>query len=199
MAINLAPLVPVKKYGLDAYRQMLLNLLPPGFIWRNLGNTFKLFLEAFAAELNRLDQAIVDLKRESVPGLSTINGLLPEWETLALLPEEMPLAADTELARQLAVHAKITQQVDFVGNTYFINYADVLGMTITISQVTTSNAFRVGEDTVGTALAPDASVFYWLITVVADPNNNLSKMIAAFRRQKPAHTAFIIGSTVYAY
>jgi uncharacterized protein YmfQ (DUF2313 family) len=197
MAVNLTPLVPVKRFNIASYKQMLINLLPPGHIWRNLGANFKLFLEAFAVELDRIEQTMTDLIRESVPGLSTEALLLAEWEAAALLPDEMPLDADTELQRQLTVHAKITQQMDFAGKDFFIAYAGVLGMTITITSAATPNAFRVGEDTMGTALAPDGSPFYWVVTVTADPNGNVAKMITAFRRLKPAHTAFIHDGTEY--
>lgn len=196
MAVNLTPLVPVKKYGLAAYKQMFLNLLPVGHIWRNLSTTFKLLAEAFAVELDRFEQRVTDLKKEAVPGLSV--ELLGEWETLALLPEERPLAADSTSQRQAVVHAKVTEELRARTAQFFIDYAlAAFGMTITIAAAASLTPFRSGVNVSGDHLEADSAVYTWVITVVADPSTNVTRMITAFRRMKLAHTSFMVSGVDY--
>jgi uncharacterized protein YmfQ (DUF2313 family) len=196
MAVNLTPLVPVKKYGLASYKQMLINLLPVGHIWRNISTNFKLLFEAFAVELDRFEQRVTDLKREAIPGLSV--EMLPEWEALALLPEERPLSGDSISQRQAVVHAKVTEELRARTAQFFIDYAlAAYGMTITIAAAASLTPFRSGVNVSGDHLEADAAVYTWVITVVADPLSNISRMITAFRRMKLAHTSFIVNGIEY--
>lgn len=191
MAIDITPLVPIKRFGISSYRQMLINLLPPGRLWNNLGPKIKLLFEAFACELDRIEQAKTDLIRESIPGLSTASSMLPEWESALLLRTELPLSADSQGVRQRIVHAKMIQQVIYPSKDFFISYALTLNIVITIAPVTTPSPFTTGTDTMGTALAPDGAAYYWEIVIVSDPDGNIGKLAIAFKRLKPAHTVIL--------
>ena len=58
--MNLDPITPRKIYTLASFTELLKNLLPLGTLWKNLEDSFYDFLEAFAVELNRVDQRCID-------------------------------------------------------------------------------------------------------------------------------------------
>ena len=82
------------------YQRMLAALLPPGKLWRLIGESFLAsLLLACADELDRLDARAGDLLREANPG--TAVELLPEYE------RELDLdAAATTAERQARAFAK---------------------------------------------------------------------------------------------
>ncbi len=90
---------------------------------------FAILLSVIAREMARLEDFIVNFRREAIPGLST--QLLSDWETLAGLPDECsPLALNVG-KRQIDVHEKIT--VQYAQNVaFYIAYAASFGSTITI-------------------------------------------------------------------
>jgi hypothetical protein len=90
----------------EAYQRLLLALLPPGRLWRLIGEESfigQIFLGT-ADELARLDARAGDLLNESVP--STAVELLPEYEdelgieTAATLAERQARVTSRYVARQ---------------------------------------------------------------------------------------------------
>ena len=70
-------------------------------------DAFADLLMAFALELDRLDDKLVSLQNEAIPGLS--SELLTDWEGVAGLPDECTPLAPTEDERRERVHIHITQ------------------------------------------------------------------------------------------
>ncbi len=172
-----------------SYRKMMVNLLPQGFPWRNLNTIFKLFLESFAVELDRLHGRSEDLVLQSSPGTSTSADLLKEWEQMALLPDELPLGGETDSQRQQVASAKVTTHYSGPSKTFWETLAGRLGMSITITEGGTRAPARVGIARVGLSRTNDpGNIFIWNIQVTADPNSQLAKFKICVRRLKPAHT-----------
>lgn len=205
---------PAKRFRVAHYLAMLVRLLPRGRIWdfpyssdqANPRSVWGAALGAFAAELDRLDTAIVNAMAEAVPGLA--SDMLTEWETELGLPE--PELAETypglSLAqRRAAAHAKLTQHNQGLCEQFYIDLAAVLGVTITI---TTGGGvgvpFRAGGPSfpgvtrVGPYASPSdarsrvysvSQLHHWTVNYPAStPQGVLDVMRAFFERLKPAHT-----------
>lgn len=184
-----SPLTPIKKFTLASYTGLLKNLLPFGVLWQTLNDSFNAFLEAFAVELNRVDQRYVDVLTESVPYLS--NELLSDWERIALSSDEFPLPGDSLTKRQLVVGSKITSYYATSNKTTWEGIALNMGMVVVATDETDPFALeaRVDDARVDDARVSDSTdAFHWLITVSSDPNSQLSKLQAIVNRLKPAHT-----------
>lgn len=187
--MSFAQLTPSKKYTATSYIGLLKSLLPYGLLWQTLNDTFNLFLEAFSQEFDRFEQRYTDLLRNSIPYLA--DELLPDWERIALLPDEMPLPGDSTTKRQGVVGSKITS---FYANSNSITWENLalnMGMIVVVTDETdplTAEA-RVDEALVDDARVSDTTdAFHWLITVSSDPNSQLSKLQAIVARLKPVHT-----------
>lgn len=184
---NLTSIVPKKIFTVASYQKQLLQLLPKGAIWKNLSATTKLLFEALAVEFNRVDQRIVDLRREAVPGLSTASELLADWESEAGIT---PATSDSESFRQNRVHTRLNTNFGNPTDAFFIQYAlDAFGMVITISH--TTDPFRCGEDRIGDDLNGTGGFFVFKINVVSDPNSKLNELKDFIEQMKPAHTLAI--------
>ena len=96
----------LKTRTIDSFTNLLTNLLPVGYLWKQLNEDFKNVLESFAVELNRLDQRCIDILNESIPGLSTDTDLLSDWENAVLTEDEKPSASASESERQTIVDTK---------------------------------------------------------------------------------------------
>jgi uncharacterized protein YmfQ (DUF2313 family) len=87
-----------------SYASMLINLLPPGKVWRLVGSQLRDLFIGSADELTRLHERIDNLLDESVP--TTLSELLAEAESeLALAPtgtttERKARVVSRQLARQ---------------------------------------------------------------------------------------------------
>lgn len=68
----------------NKYTNMLMNLLPPGKVWRWVGSLLYDLLAACADELGRIEDRATDLMREAIP--STAVELLPDYERELELP-----------------------------------------------------------------------------------------------------------------
>lgn len=184
--MDLTQITPVKKRTLANYKELLRKLLPVGILWENLSDDWDLLLEAFAVELDRYEQRVIDLRREIVPGLS--SELLSDWEEIALLPDEMPSPTATETERQEIVHTKIFAILE-PGPTeqFFIDYAAELNITIT--SFTTIDRFRVGAARVGDRLNDEyTEAFVWVVNYTGGTTEERQAMKVAFERMAPAHT-----------
>src|SRR5690242_12470393 len=77
-----------------AYAEMMINLLPPGRLWRLVGSQLRNLFIGSGDELGRLHARVDDLLSESVP--TTLNELLPEAEA------ELDLASTGTTAERVA-------------------------------------------------------------------------------------------------
>lgn len=99
-------------------------------------------LSCFMSEVNRLDDSVVTLIKEAIPGLSTDANLLPEWQTETAIPTACMKLANpsmTEEQRRSAVHSLITLRgnvTDGYSNLspqFFIDLAASASAAITIT------------------------------------------------------------------
>ncbi|GEM_PF-6278216 len=154
---------------LASYRNMLVNLLPQGFPWRNLNTIFRLFLESFAVEMDRLHGRSEDLIMQSNPGTAISADLLKEWERMALLSDELPVGTETEAQRQALVAAKVTTNYSGPSRQFFITLATRLGLNIVITEGGTNLPARVGSARVGTSrVNGEGNVYIWNIQFLID-------------------------------
>lgn len=188
MALNLLPVTLTQKYTLNDFVQLLKRLLPVGSLWKNLSINFDNLLEVFAEELKRFDQTSIDLMNESIPGLSTLSGLLEDWERIALLPDEFPDGTASESERQDIVHTKFYTVLPGPTEQFFIDYASTLNITIT--SFTSLSRFRVGTGRVGDHIHEEYAVgFTWVVNYTGGTSVERTAMKVYFERLKPAHTA----------
>lgn len=151
------------------YSNMLINLLPLGFPWRNLNQIFRLFLSGIASEMDRLHGRSDDLLTQSNPGTATTSDLLTDWERIALLLEELPIGGETGAERQSLVAAKVTTNYSGQSRQFFIDLASRLGLIITISEGGYRIAARVGIARVGNArVNGEVNIFIWNIQFLID-------------------------------
>jgi uncharacterized protein YmfQ (DUF2313 family) len=111
---------------IQAYTRTMIDLLPPGRLWKLIGDTLlRRFFEAAAEELARIHERVLDLLREAIP--TTTIELLPDWEeTLALAP----LAADTEDVRRARVVARLVSRQRVRPQDYRQALAGLLGQAV---------------------------------------------------------------------
>lgn len=151
-------------------------------------DSFSDLLMAFANELDRLDDNLVALQNEAIPGLS--NQLLSDWEGVAGLPDECSPLAPTISERQARVHLHITQNkgdpslVEFTQHaSFFIQYALNLGYSITITEPFGFDVFRVEISRVGDRVGGSSIAYTWKIEGSYD-----ATLQCIFNKIKPAHT-----------
>jgi uncharacterized protein YmfQ (DUF2313 family) len=166
-------------------------------------SVFAKLLSCFAGELNRLDDDILTILNNAVPGLS--EDLLPEWETDLGLPEDCITDPDslTLKQRQDSAHAKYTTNYDGLSEPFFIDLAASFGSVITISDgggvgtpfrsggPTEINITRVGPTSPTSDPASRvwsvARLHVWIVNIPSsDPNIEL--LTCVFNKMKPAHT-----------
>jgi uncharacterized protein YmfQ (DUF2313 family) len=168
------------------------------------GNSvFSRLLSCFATELNRLDDHVLSLIRNGIPGLSDEAELLPDWETDLGLPEPCFPLGLTEIQRRIAAQSKYTTKYTGLSEQFFIDLADSYGAAITIttgggagtpfraSGPTQIGVTRVGPTTPasdpGSRVWSVAQLHIWIINI-AGSEPNLDLIICQFERLKPAQT-----------
>lgn len=113
---------------------------------------FGRFLTVFSSEFYRTERQVTSVLNESIPGLSTIVGLLPRWEYVLGLTEVVAANPSlTEIDRQRAAHEKYTNTGVVVTEEYLVNYAANLGFDIYIKYQDTGRAFVMGLAVMGLA------------------------------------------------
>ena len=188
--------------GLEKYTAMLQNLLPQGLAWpRQPGTQTEGLLTALAVELERVDNRVADMLRESYP--LTTTELLTDWERVTGLPEECEGLAPTVQLRREAVDQKLSS-IGGQDRAYYIDVAARLGYEITITEY---KPFRAGASSAGDPVydeewayawrvdAPEESVRYFAAgeSTAGEPlatwGNELLECV--INRLKPAHTIVI--------
>lgn len=156
-------------------------------------------LMAFAVELERLEERVIALRREAIPGLS--RELLTEWERDLGLPDVCSTLAATVEERAQIAHAKYTGNYFGLNKDFFIEYAESLGFTITVTEyIGAGSVFRVDVNRVdrmpligvdGARLWSKVAKFRWIVTVYSAGDVSLEYLKCRFEQLKPAHTEIV--------
>lgn len=208
------PEVPRVSYSAEAYAHQLRQLLPRGAAWvmESTDNRWKLLL-GLAEELARVHGRSEDLLKEIDP--RTALELLPEWEELVGLPDEIVTSIPaTVVERRIAIMQKLLARGG-QSRAYFIELAAASGFLATIIEYTSSVArvgrFRCGDRLYGVgwsftwrmnvslsspALEGWASTVVWLRTGSGRCGNRLRGwngpvLQLVIRRAAPAHTTVL--------
>lgn len=124
----------------NKYSRMMMNLLPPGKVWRLIGESLTLtLLAANADELGRLEDRSVNLLNEADP--RTAVELLPEYESELELP-----STGTNAERQARIVALLISQQGFRPVDFQTALAPLLGSVITVLERTHAIADAMGDD-----------------------------------------------------
>lgn len=167
----------------DDYALALLQLLPPGALWRSLGRQgtqFRALLAAHADELARVDQRGRDLLDEADP--RTTEELIEQWEAQVGLPDPCVTTPQTLDERRAAVVARLVTPLG-LNEAFFIELAAAAGYTITIQ----SRPVRLyGRAVYGGPYGDTDWRYVWV--VVVDGSGPSEPLECLFERAKPAHT-----------
>lgn len=157
-------------------------------------------LSCFAAELNRFDDHVLKLVTNGIPGLSTVDELLPQWEQDLGLPEECFPLGSTEQQRRIAAHSKYTTKYTGLSAQFYIDLAASYGAAITItsgggaglpfraSGTSQPDVTRVGPVAGKTRRVwSTARLHIWIVNI-ASSEPNLELIICQITRLRPAHT-----------
>lgn len=190
-----------------AYRDQLVQLLPPGRAWSGApGSVLGGLIEGLADEFARVDGRADDLVDEADP--RTALELLPDWERVAGLPDACVGVPDTIGERRVAVANKIAQ-LGGQSIPFFTAICNRLGYDVEIGEFTSCDAgFGAGAELCG-----DDWRHAWLVTVFLGSAAALDAGYAEFsagsdagdrlvgfgaldlecliRRARPAHTEVI--------
>jgi uncharacterized protein YmfQ (DUF2313 family) len=161
------------------------------------GQVWTKLLYVIAIEFDLIGSSIMNLIKNSIPGLS--DDLLTDWETELGLPDECSPIAGSISERQQIVHAKYITKYDGLSTTFFVSYAANMGSTITIIEnygggepfrVNTARVDRVMGDIDGSRLWSLRIQHVWEVQISSsDPNKNTLHCI--FLKIKPAHTQLV--------
>lgn len=164
-------------------------------------SVFGALLSCFAGELSRVEDDVVLLLTNAIPGLS--EDLLLEWEADLGLPEDCFPLPQTLKERQDAAHAKYTANYSGLSEQFFINLALSLGATISISGGGTigvpfraNGPLNIEETRVGPFTDPsDPEGRFWSVgrlhvwvVDIRDDQPNIEIIQCLFQKFKPAHT-----------
>lgn len=160
-------------------------------------STWSTLMTCFALELERMEQQIVDLFAESIPGLSV--KLLPEWERMLGLPDKCSPLATTLKERQRIVHTKYTANYNTLSIQFFIDYAASLGSSINVVLSPAGNIFRVSKNRVDRT--PDKGIdgarlgslriSAQVLIQISNSDPNKDYLVCYFSRIAPAHVRLI--------
>lgn len=182
------------------YKNLLIRFLPPGMMWPGVesNNGLTALLDAFAAELARIDARAAELINEAYP--DTTIELLDDWERVAGLPDDCTGALELLQQRRDALLTALTGTRSH-SRQYFTNLAASLGYAITITE---STPFRASINHAGDPLSGATELHTWQVNTSAtnaiyfrasqsaagDPlftsDSNLLECV--FNALKPAHT-----------
>jgi uncharacterized protein YmfQ (DUF2313 family) len=133
--------------GIEKYTQLLINLLPPGKLWRPREQpTFLKTLQAIATEFCRVEERTTDLLREADPRQSV--ELLDEWEALLGIPDECDEENPSLSERRSHIVQKLTNVGGLSADFYEFLGAQ-LGFSITVENRVN---FLAGRGRAGDAL-----------------------------------------------
>lgn len=169
----------------DQYRQMLINLTPPGICWPTDPNTtWVKLLDALAQELARVDGRALDLYNEAFP--DTATELLAHWERIVGLPDAFSDPdATIEERRQLVLfklQARGGQSAD-----YLEGLISTLGY---LNKIIPATPFKADISYADDFLF-DETWAYIFIVIVQNPVANPDLLEARIRSVQPASSKSI--------
>lgn len=116
---------------LARYKQLLINLLPKGRLWRPQEQPkFSSLLESTAQELCRVDDRVKQMFIEIDPRTATDAESLDQWENILGLPDECTPEGQTEAERQIQAVQKLTN-IGGLSKTFYEFLAGQLGFPTT--------------------------------------------------------------------
>lgn len=119
----------------EAYKQQLKSLLPPGKAFpQDVETILDELLWAMAEEFSRMDTRASDLLKESYP--RTSDETLTDWERITGLPAPCIISSQTKNERRDAVHAKLGSLGD-QSRRFFIGLAQDIGFETSIKEFRT--------------------------------------------------------------
>jgi len=117
---------------LAKYKDLLVNLLPPGKLWVPKEQpVFKALLDSFAPEFCQVDQRARDLLFEADPRQTTEAELLPDWQRLLGLPDECTPEVQTISEKQQQITQKYTN-VGGLSKTFYEFLGAQLGFDVIV-------------------------------------------------------------------
>jgi len=117
---------------LAKYKQLLINLLPKGRLWKPSDQpVFSKVLESSAQEPCRVDDRVEQLRIEVDPRTATDAEALDQWEGILGLPDECTPDGLTESERQVQATQKLTN-IGGLSKTFYEFIAAQLGFPTTV-------------------------------------------------------------------
>jgi uncharacterized protein YmfQ (DUF2313 family) len=171
--------------SVDAYTKMLQALLPVGRIWnRALDSLLFDLLYGMAYEFRRVEGQWEELFIER--DTRDTDVLLEEYEKEFAIPGPGETLATTVEQRRKDLHAKLLN-LGRLNNTYYIDIADAMGYSISITEFTPAFA---GVLAAGDACGMLSVMFYWIVNVLIEDGIriDISNLKTILRDIKPAHT-----------
>ncbi|MBN8486363.1 MAG: DUF2313 domain-containing protein [Burkholderiales bacterium] len=142
------------------YARALQALLPQGDAWQANGTPLGGLLDAWAAELARLDARCIALLRETDPGAAV--ELLADWERVLGLPDPCLTEPITDAQRRLAARSRFTMQGG-QSAAFFIALAAQLGYEVTVEDFPTEAAAIAA----GISYTGDGWAYTWRVNVAS--------------------------------
>lgn len=131
--------------SIDAYRNLLLRLLPPGRAFnREAGSKLYQLMEALGVELSRVDSRAKELLAESDP--RTTTELIEDWERLVGIPDDCQTEVSASLAERRADVVRKLTNGGGATPAFFVALAAYLGYDV---EVQDTYPFRCGKGRCG--------------------------------------------------
>jgi len=178
---------------IQKYKDLIINLLPPGKVWRPSDQpVLDALIESLALELCRADDKFNDMLRDIDP--STTVDLLDDWERILGLPDECTPDGLTDDQRRIQVVQKLTN-VGGISKTFYEFLMTQLGFpTATVNDYLD---FQVGRGKAGDPLSN-----YFLETLEVGETIGVQLRVEGWRYYFNAHLpataaeVFEVGDTV---
>lgn len=145
----------------DDYKILLIQLLPRGPFWDGMA-TLKKVLAAWACELERVHNRVLDLLREADPSKAVET--LSDWERMLGLPDDCTITATDNVARQQAIVTKLISQGG-QSIAYYTALAQAMGYGIAIDEFTPFTT----ESSVDDRIYDEAWATSWIVRVLSAP------------------------------
>lgn len=208
-------LIKWRPRGADAFRHAYGASLPEGPVWsRDLSSGPMRFASAVGALLAAWAESVGYFLRVEAYPPSSVD-LLPDWERVLGLPDSCRLNPPADLAaRQAAVLLKLISRPGRADPAYFVELAESLGYSITITEY---RPFMAGISRAADPfwnIAPPEMRYVWRVKIAhaalewfrsaagesgIDPHLQIERAIdleCFLRRLSPAHTRCIVGYDV---
>jgi uncharacterized protein YmfQ (DUF2313 family) len=166
------------------------KLLPPGKAWMvSLGNGLSNLVEGIAEEFYRIHQQVEQLITNFFP--STVQELLPEWETEYGLPNAVLDETSDIAIRRAQIQSLYTFDgvVIIPNKNYYINLALRLGYVVTNIDDSTTGYFECGVSCCGEYLGEGADNNVVLV-YVNGPATGGARLERAFNWLKHTNVSF---------